>query len=343
MRGPEFGVMMEQVKKIVVLRLGAMGDILFATPALRALKAKYPGCHITYIALGKWRFVLQHNPNVDRFFGLKYCHPRAVASLAHEEFDLLINLHETEDAARVCQSLKAKERRGDQWRDGKLVHDENSRYLQPNESIRGMILEGITFPALHCRIAGVSPTDLHYDLFPSWPHRWRAAWFWRRHRLMDAIALHLDSRGAPSKQWNPESVRSVARLMPSQQFLILGYRKDRALTRPLEALPNITVNYDDVLTQAELIRRCRLFVGIDSGPRQVASAMRVPVLCLVGPRPSETLERFDNEFYLQTSCPKSPCFEATCPDKRDCMAQIPPQAIVAEINRIMSCLSSLPK
>jgi hypothetical protein len=55
---------------ILVVRLGAMGDILHALPAVRALKLGYPHAPLIWVVESKWVPLLEQNPFVDRIVTL---------------------------------------------------------------------------------------------------------------------------------------------------------------------------------------------------------------------------------------------------------------------------------
>src|SRR5262245_36747857 len=52
--------------RILVVRLGAMGDIVHTLPAVASLKHSYPGSHLTWAVEPKWSPLLEDNPFVDR-------------------------------------------------------------------------------------------------------------------------------------------------------------------------------------------------------------------------------------------------------------------------------------
>jgi heptosyltransferase I len=56
---------------ILVVRLGAMGDILHALPAVRALKLGHPDTELTWVVEPKWAPLLEQNPFVDRVLLLR--------------------------------------------------------------------------------------------------------------------------------------------------------------------------------------------------------------------------------------------------------------------------------
>src|ERR1700676_2718030 len=52
--------------RILVVRLGAMGDIIHTLPAVASLKHSLPGSHITWAIAPKWAPLLDGNVFVDR-------------------------------------------------------------------------------------------------------------------------------------------------------------------------------------------------------------------------------------------------------------------------------------
>jgi ADP-heptose:LPS heptosyltransferase len=93
------------VERIGVFRALALGDLLCATPALRALKRAYPGSELTLIGLASMRALAERLPCVDRFIdfpghpGLPEIEPDLpalpgfVSRMQSERFDLLVQMH----------------------------------------------------------------------------------------------------------------------------------------------------------------------------------------------------------------------------------------------------------
>ncbi len=98
----------------------------------------------------------------------------------------------------------------------------------------------------------------------------------------------------PAKQWPAEKYARLGRLltsregpMPATKILIVAAPHEREQIKAMfEGLPSsqiIDAIGHDLLTVAACLRRCRLFVGNDSGLMHIAAAMRVPTLGLFGP------------------------------------------------------------
>jgi heptosyltransferase-1 len=62
---------MRASSRILVVRLGAMGDIIHALPAVASLKHSFPGSRLTWIVEPKWAPLLEDNPFIDRIVLLR--------------------------------------------------------------------------------------------------------------------------------------------------------------------------------------------------------------------------------------------------------------------------------
>jgi heptosyltransferase I len=82
-------------RRVLVVRLGAMGDIVHTLPAVASLKHSMPHSEITWVVESKWRALLEGNPYVNRLIvfdrgsmaGLK----SAWRELRRDRFDLAVD------------------------------------------------------------------------------------------------------------------------------------------------------------------------------------------------------------------------------------------------------------
>jgi ADP-heptose:LPS heptosyltransferase len=124
-------------------------------------------------------------------------------------------------------------------------------------------------------------------------------------------------------------------MFPHERFILLGYRPDREVTRPLEKEKNVWAHWGPIAVQAEILKRCALLVGIDSGPRQIAAAMSTPALALFGAYPREDIALFPGDRVLCVERACAPCFEPSCPKNLECLGQIAPERIADEIRGML--------
>lgn len=98
----------------------------------------------------------------------------------------------------------------------------------------------------------------------------------------------------PAKRWTqPRFAELAGRLLasglvdPATSFVILGGPDERELTRDLVAALGARavdlVGCTDALQAAAIIRKAKLFVGLDSGLSHIAAAVQAPTVTLFGP------------------------------------------------------------
>ncbi|MBI2106973.1 glycosyltransferase family 9 protein [Candidatus Woesearchaeota archaeon] len=97
-------------KKILILKLGAMGDVVRGTTILPALKEKYgQDSHITWVIDDKSKEILYNNPYVDRI--LSY-NNETVLILQQEKFDVLLSLEVSPPTTLIANLINVEEKYG---------------------------------------------------------------------------------------------------------------------------------------------------------------------------------------------------------------------------------------
>ena len=96
-------------KKILIIKLGAMGDVLRTTPILYALKEKYKDAQITWLVKEEAKELLKNNHYIDRLWIYNF---ETALRLEYEHFDILINLEIAPPATVLANKVNAKEKFG---------------------------------------------------------------------------------------------------------------------------------------------------------------------------------------------------------------------------------------
>ena len=99
-------------RDVLIVKLGALGDVLRTTPLLRRL----PG-RITWVTDAAALPLLDGAPRVDRVLPLS-----AAASLRARPFDLVLNFDEDPRACRLASSVSARRRIGARMDGGRVVY-----------------------------------------------------------------------------------------------------------------------------------------------------------------------------------------------------------------------------
>src|SRR5687768_10815330 len=87
--------------KILLVRLRLIGDVVFTTPLIRALRGRYPDAHLTYVVEPMAAPVVRGNPHLDELIvvpkraGLARLRDDLATALQlrRHRFDLAIDLH----------------------------------------------------------------------------------------------------------------------------------------------------------------------------------------------------------------------------------------------------------
>ena len=97
------------VKKILFIKLGAIGDVIRTTPLLTRFKKEYGECHFTWIT---------HTPQVlplDKVDKIYKWEASSVSAIADQEYDIAINLDKDEEACMLLAAIDSKEKYGFIW------------------------------------------------------------------------------------------------------------------------------------------------------------------------------------------------------------------------------------
>ncbi len=89
-------------KRILIIKLGAIGDVIRTTPLLRKLKAEYENCHITWLTHSP--AILPSN-EIDSILKWDF---NSVLTLSECHFDILINLDKDKEACALANKIASK-------------------------------------------------------------------------------------------------------------------------------------------------------------------------------------------------------------------------------------------
>lgn len=96
-------------RRILIVNLDAMGNVLVTTTILPALKRKYPTSRIHWITLKNAYRLLEHNPYLD---GVYLWEPESWLVLQQMEFDLVLNVDKSQRSCAFTNTLRAKKKLG---------------------------------------------------------------------------------------------------------------------------------------------------------------------------------------------------------------------------------------
>ncbi|MGQ9508679.1 MAG: glycosyltransferase family 9 protein [Thermodesulfobacteriota bacterium] len=346
-------------KKILVLRLSAIGDVIRTLPAVMALKQNLSS-YITWIVEEPSKSFLESQPEIDEVIlfprerwaeGLKSIKTikktivemvKFISSLRRKKFDIVLDFHGILKSG-LLSFLSGSPRRvgfGRKWsKEGNfifsnikvsLLEEKISRYQRNFLLLRGIGLE-IKNPSFEIHIP-VEDKAYIDSFFNSLPNSIRKPF----------IAIHPGSSPkTPYKRWGPDRFAELAdRLVKELDATVLftwgpeelqGVKSIQSRMKGFSLLGPRTYS----LTQlGELYRRCTLYIGGDTGPTHIASLVKTPGVVIFGPTDPIVNEPFGVHIKVRKEVGCNPCRNRSC-EKLTCLRAIEVEDVFKAVKAIL--------
>lgn len=315
--------------RILIVSTTALGDTLWATPAIESLKRSFPGHHMAVLTSPIGYEVLRTNPWIDAFFvlpkGLLACFA-LWRTLLRAQFDTVLIFHASQRIVFPLAALiKARQVVGtsgiNKGLDSLLTHA-LPRVYRHEIARRLAIIE-----AIGAKTHTETLTFIPDDIAP----RFLAGRY---------IALHPGSKDA-FKRWPVEHFAAVGMFFQKQGYTILitGQPPEMRLMQELAALLPGAILWnptESLHAFAKQLQHIALLICNDSGPMHLAAALHckaVAVFCatdphLCGPYFAKTVRVIAKE----PTC--TPCWKKRCREPF-CLMQIGPGEVIKAASEIV--------
>ncbi|NOT95080.1 MAG: putative lipopolysaccharide heptosyltransferase III [Nitrospira sp.] len=333
------------MKNVLIIKLRYIGDVLLATPTIRAIKAARPDVRVTMMVNRGTEEVLSGNQDLDEITvldkGSLTAQWRLIVELRRRRFDTVIDLTDGDRSAFLSWISGAPVRIGfndeHRWR-GRCY----TQVVQPMPGVRHRIDRDV---------ASLEPLGLHASQEP--PRLWLTGEDEARaDQLLGRLGVRRDQPIVilqPAarywfKAWPYERFAELADRLVSDygcQVLIGGSREDEALAQRIQAAAKsrpISMAGQATLKEfAAIAQRAALFVGNDSGAMHIAAAVGTPMVALFGPsNPDEWGPRGGPAEVIYKGLDCRACFHPTCMrEEENCMKQIDLGEVLARIQRLI--------
>ncbi len=333
-------------RRVLIVLLGAIGDVVRALPLLGRIRRAWPDAHIAWAVEPKSAPILERHPWLDEVI----IHDRSHApfgfapflkSVRAGHFDLVLDLQRHLKSGVTSWASGAPERIGFAAANTKeFNHLFSNRHIEAQPPMRLKLLQYQAFgDALE-----LAPAQIEFGLRATDDEAARA-----RAMLNDAprplLGVFLGSSW-PSRVYFPESVAAVIRALATAANgtaplfpVLLGGADDSPLAA--EVMRNLqgvrALNLAGVTRLRDLIAifpECAAAFGPDSGPMHIAAAVGCPVVSLWGATAAERSAPWGfADFAISAEIPCHPCYLRECPIGRECMRRIAPEDVAAIVRR----------
>jgi heptosyltransferase I len=264
----------EQLKTLLLIKPGSLGDIVHALPCAAALKTHLPEARLLWLVDERWKAVLTDNPAIDgtivfprqRFAGLAGFF-RAIPwalGLKSLQPDIALDLQGLLRSALMARLSRARRivglsdaREGATWfyQDTAEVRDSEHAVLRYLRALEVLGVPRVTKPVFPLP-AGVPPdTSLRSDKF---------------------ILLHPFARGE-GKSLSQAQVTQFCRAVQPAPVVLAGFGEMQT-----ETPGNTTnlLNQTNIRQMIWLVRAAACVVSVDSGPMHIAAAANPRILSI---------------------------------------------------------------
>jgi ADP-heptose:LPS heptosyltransferase len=329
------------VRRVLLISATALGDTLFSTPAIRALKERFPAWELEVLAHRVFGDLLAHNPHVGRI----YTYPgrnRRLLTLARDlrlrAYDLVVILHGNDPEATLLAYLT-----GSPYIIGSAKSPLAFAYsatVAPTDPYEHAIERRLNY----VRLLGADTADKRMDLWlpPEETDR-AAAILTENFGQAPPLLMAFHPTGSdPYKWWPAASFVELGNFLYESYhapLLIISGTKDRgaaeAIAANLAGPSLVTGGRFPLLTVAALLSRGRLLVANDSGPFHMGLALGVPTIGLLGADDPRRVGPHGLDWGVaiykrEEVCAHEPCRLKKCP-KNLCMEAITVEDVVEMI------------
>ncbi len=348
---------LKNIKKILIIKLDHVGDLIVSTPVISNLKLNFPQARLT-VLVGSWnKPLVEDNPYVDEVITYDAITPfykettnsqhilqkiKFFIALKHKKFDLIVDLRTTWEGlffglikggryrtdvstVRISQSFS---------KDKRFTHivEVNLETLKRIEiPIKTKMLEVFirdedrVFIDQYLRKEGVKGGERIFVIHPG-----------------AKVLL---------RQWANERFAQLADEFVKKygvKIIIVGSKAEgkiaEEVAHKMSASPIIAAGKTTLKQLIALLQRADLFVGNDSGVMHLAIASgKVGVIALFGPEEPKRFGPYGkNAIVIKKDLPCSPCNQLKCimEGERNCMSLITVTDVLRESERLLSILGT---
>lgn len=330
-------------KKILVIKLSALGDVILSTPSFRAIRQHYPQSRIVALVERTAYPALKACPYVDDVLSFEKFDKKDAAAmlrlgrlLAREQFDICVDLQNNRLSHLLAYLSGAHTR----------VGYANKRFdFFLNRPVKD--LRPVVGPVEHqfqlLDNLSVAHPDIRPELSADPLDDEEVGRFLRENWLGEHQALvGINPGSSPlwkTKQWPQEAFIELCDLLAKEnvRVVITGTKDDipvaERIARQTRTRPIIAAGRTSIGELIALIRRCKVFVTSDSAPMHIATAVGTPAVALFGPTDPRRHVAPGRApiavIHKEVKC--SPCYLKQCPIGLICMKQILPSEVFEHI------------
>jgi len=331
--------------RYLIVSTTGIGDTLWGTPAIKALKKKYPDSYLGVLTNPLGLDMLSENPDIDKLFvynrgahGLPSL-PSLITALRQDNFDTVFIFHASDRVVWIISFLtNASEILGIKGQN-KGLDFILTQAISPDSDIH----EIDTRFELINKVGVTAPSNT-LSLYLNDKDRKNADIFLQDHNINSEsllVGLHPGAQ-KPFKCWPEQNFIELGNALTEMygcRVIVTGNADEKMLTDRVASGIKGAVSSAGILSlrdTAAVIDKMNLFITNDTGPMHIAFALGTPTAALFCPTNPEQCGPYntENAIVLQKPATCDPCIGKKC-NNAICMEQITVEEVITATNSII--------
>ena len=322
---------MENRKRILVIRLSSIGDVILTTPVLKAFKEKYPESIIDFLVIDKFKDAISLSPYVDNLLlfnkekndGLSNL-IKFAKELSKNEYDYVFDLH-SKFRSKIITFILSKFYKVKSYTYKKrafwksiLVNLKLIKYEVDNTIIKNYFS---AFKDFELKYQG---EDLNFSFEPELKNKFE------EYKGHIAFAVGASKE---TKKWTVEGFGKLAKKLYEaygKKIILVGGKEDYERCDTIEKISeNSVINLAGKLSLKEtgaLLSQAKFLLTNDSGPFHIARGVGCKTFVIFGPTSPGMFDFGENDVLVYNKIECTPCSlhgDKVCPKKHfKCMKEL---------------------
>ncbi len=336
------------IRKILIIRFSSIGDIVWTTPVIRAVKTQLKDVELHYCTKKRYASLLEANPYIDKFHYLEDSLNDLVKELKTEKFDYIVDLHRNIRTSIIKFRLGVKSSTYDKLRWQRFLYTNFQIDFMPNVHVVDRYMKA-------AEPLGITNDEKGLDYFIPEKDEVELEWLPSEHQK-GYVAYVIGATGLTKILPFEKMVELCDRI--NRPIVLVGGKEDAEMGKKLARFfekTNKSAPYEKGLLElnkktvifngcgkfnlsqsASLVKQADYVFGHDTGLTHIAAAFKKTVYSIWGSTVPNNFYPYMTKFYVlenkKLTCrPCSKSGSKKCPKKHfKCMKENPLNFILPE-------------
>ena len=274
---------LDQIQRILILRMGPFGETLLTTPVIRALRRRFPEAYIAYMVAPGREDLVSENPNLDEVITYSVSIPKLIYEMAKRSFQMAVVLQPTFRLVLHTFLARIPVRIGFETNSGKgrLLHVAVPNNINQHETARYLdVVRGI----------GIEPDNEVPEMFVNeGAQEWADDFLSGVGVLSDRPLIGLNpGSGSESRRWSKTGFAEVGDRLHQKwdtQIFITAGDVEGSLPHEVADLMScspIILTGTTPMQLGAMLQKFHLYISNDTGPMHMSTAVKTPTIALFG-------------------------------------------------------------